>query len=355
MTLFLASEIARIYQANLQYDMALKFYDRISKSYRKECWYDLLSSICTRLFDCAVQVHNVQRQLECQVEMIHPVLAVASNYMAAAKETEKAASIYPTLSTLVSTLSSPAHVDMNQLVSFLDCDVQFQISPWQLHASVTIQLVLESMLDVAVEKLVLVFADSDLKLIFKNPSVSLSVDEGNTVGRAASKYRLLTGALDTAVSLSSVIYLPLFLKSGIKHIYQVSFYPPVTQQLLRVDSVKLYPAFGGQNSSIPCHLCLEFKLSDRPTKLAYTKWFYKRENDLVTWKTTSRRVDSREIRLEQREPNVSISTLPQTLPVFYLDEYSKLELAVVNNEDVEVHLIIILKIYAGHGTIETGK
>jgi hypothetical protein len=71
MTIFLASEIARIYQQNSEYEMALKFYERISITYRKEKWYTLLADILKRIKDCAFNIKNYKLFLSATLELIN--------------------------------------------------------------------------------------------------------------------------------------------------------------------------------------------------------------------------------------------------------------------------------------------
>eukprot|EP00842_Homolaphlyctis_polyrhiza_P001983 jgi/Hompol1/2786/HPOL_000378-RA len=69
-TIFLASDIARMYTEGGKFDMAFKFFDRISKTYRKECWFTILASINRWMMKCAHQLGLPKTAFECLVELL---------------------------------------------------------------------------------------------------------------------------------------------------------------------------------------------------------------------------------------------------------------------------------------------
>lgn len=71
LTLFLASEIARCYfEIGGKWEMALKFFDRIGKTYRKENWYTVLSSVLDYTIACGTKLQEWHIVVESLVELL---------------------------------------------------------------------------------------------------------------------------------------------------------------------------------------------------------------------------------------------------------------------------------------------
>lgn len=70
MALYLASEIAAIYAQHDKNEMALNFYDKICKTYRKEKWTFILKSICESVLSIAKKINNNQIAISCFVELL---------------------------------------------------------------------------------------------------------------------------------------------------------------------------------------------------------------------------------------------------------------------------------------------
>lgn len=60
-----------MYEESNRPEMALKFYDRISKTYRKEGWSVILASLLVAMKRCAKKVGFLDVAIECLVEMLH--------------------------------------------------------------------------------------------------------------------------------------------------------------------------------------------------------------------------------------------------------------------------------------------
>ncbi|CAG8556735.1 2174_t:CDS:10, partial [Cetraspora pellucida] len=70
MTLYLASEIAGTYVEARKYDMALKFFERIAKTYRKEDWHTILESILNWSLKCAKESGTWDNVVEYLIELL---------------------------------------------------------------------------------------------------------------------------------------------------------------------------------------------------------------------------------------------------------------------------------------------
>ncbi|KAG0050903.1 hypothetical protein BGZ83_004302 [Gryganskiella cystojenkinii] len=125
MTLFLASEIAGTYYAAGKFEMALKFFERIGKTYRKEGWNLILTSILKWSVQCAKELGYWENVVEYYIEMLSPVMP---------STLAKRLSIFDELISILHTEISPANkvshnplvLSMPQINSFVSCAVQFQ-------------------------------------------------------------------------------------------------------------------------------------------------------------------------------------------------------------------------------------
>ncbi|KAJ3205854.1 hypothetical protein HDU67_008582, partial [Dinochytrium kinnereticum] len=128
MTLYLASEIARIYETSGKHEMALTFFGRIKRTYRNENWPLIVRSILEISIRCAKSLAQRETVVECLVEMLSEWMtfdhkaraAVLHELMGILKAEEKWAGSIPRPSML------RVPVDMDQIHGFLSCSVQFR-------------------------------------------------------------------------------------------------------------------------------------------------------------------------------------------------------------------------------------
>ncbi|KAF9132227.1 hypothetical protein BGW39_000547 [Mortierella sp. 14UC] len=125
MTLFLASEIAGTYYTAGKFEMALKFFERIGKTYRKEGWNLILTSILKWSIQCAKELGYWENVVEYLIEMMSPDMPATE---------AKRASVFDELVSILHTEIHPANsavhkplvLSMSQINSFVSCAVQFQ-------------------------------------------------------------------------------------------------------------------------------------------------------------------------------------------------------------------------------------
>ena len=86
MTLFLASEIADEYFESNKYEMALKFYDRIAKNYRKEKWNAVLKTIIQKSLECAKRLRIWDKVLEYLTELMSESIDMSEGERAAVQQ-----------------------------------------------------------------------------------------------------------------------------------------------------------------------------------------------------------------------------------------------------------------------------
>ncbi|KAF9980703.1 hypothetical protein BGZ75_008056 [Mortierella antarctica] len=125
MTLFLASEIAGTYYTAGKFEMALKFFERIGKTYRKEKWNLILTSILKWSVQCAKELGYWENVLEYLIEMMSPDMPSTD---------PKRLSVFDELVSILHTEIHPANtvvhkplvLSMPEINSFVTCAVQFE-------------------------------------------------------------------------------------------------------------------------------------------------------------------------------------------------------------------------------------
>jgi len=75
MILYIASEMASQFFAVDKFVIAKKFFDRIAKSYRKEGWWTLLSSILNTSLVCAIKLGLINDFIEYSLELLTPEMS----------------------------------------------------------------------------------------------------------------------------------------------------------------------------------------------------------------------------------------------------------------------------------------
>ncbi|KAI9306763.1 Foie gras liver health family 1-domain-containing protein [Cunninghamella echinulata] len=147
MTLYLAAEIAGTYYESGKFEMALKFFERIGKTYRKERWYTILTSILRWSLRCAKELGSWERAIECLIELMSDALPMSDN---------KRGEIYQELllildkqkpsssSTADNKIPHPFHIYMTQINSFIQCHVQFREKTNYVNTPLAFQVTLQA-------------------------------------------------------------------------------------------------------------------------------------------------------------------------------------------------------------------
>ncbi|KAG0750066.1 hypothetical protein G6F16_001788 [Rhizopus arrhizus] len=125
MTLYLAAEIAGTYYETGKYDMAIKFFERIGKTYRKEKWSMVLTSILRWSLRCAKELASWEKAIECLVELMSDELPMTES-----KRNDIQRELLDMLAgnsqTAANIERSPLMIHMDQITSFLSCHVQIK-------------------------------------------------------------------------------------------------------------------------------------------------------------------------------------------------------------------------------------
>ncbi|KAK3843310.1 MAG: Foie gras liver health family 1-domain-containing protein [Linnemannia gamsii] len=125
MTLFLASEIAGTYYTAGKFEMALKFFERIGKTYRKEGWNLILTSILKWSIQCAKELGYWENVVEYLIEMMSPDMPATEAKRSSVFD-ELVSILHTDIHPANSSLHKPLVLSMPQINSFVSCAVQFQ-------------------------------------------------------------------------------------------------------------------------------------------------------------------------------------------------------------------------------------
>ena len=131
MTIVLASLIANAYVSAQKYDHALRFYDRIVKSYRKEKWYLLLGECLKMIGDCSINLGPTLIYYESLFEQLHRSVTKESGLQL----------VHERLEYVFKSSTEAIIIDMTKLLDFILCEFQFQAREakmkgyWQLLVS----------------------------------------------------------------------------------------------------------------------------------------------------------------------------------------------------------------------------
>ncbi|EIN06785.1 hypothetical protein PUNSTDRAFT_115294 [Punctularia strigosozonata HHB-11173 SS5] len=122
-TLLIAYRIAQTYYESGKFDMAVRFFERIAKTYRRERWNSMLAPLLVTWYKCAQQLGDVELTVRLLVEML-------AN--GAKMDDDDEASVQDDLlavlrSTVPSSSDEPLIVDLSESSPLLDASVVF----WQ--------------------------------------------------------------------------------------------------------------------------------------------------------------------------------------------------------------------------------
>jgi len=206
MTLYLARKIAKMYEEKNNYEIALKFYDRISKTYRNENWNVLLTDILKSIVKCSKETHSYQILIESLVELLSGDMSL---------EFSERIEIQEQLSGLISG-SIPfqmnedpinnrnIHIKLNNINSFVSCKVKFNKNETLINTPAKFQLDLNTnnikspAKPINFSKLLINFNDSNFNICLYNNEEETkdlsfnTVNDGENFRRVKNKNGLIT-------------------------------------------------------------------------------------------------------------------------------------------------------------------
>jgi hypothetical protein len=170
MTLYLAAEIAGTYYETGKFEMALKFFERIGKTYRKEKWHMVLTSILRWSLRCAKELVNFEKAVECLVELMSDELPMTET-----KRRDIQKELFDTLTNQPS--QAPLVISMDQINAFIACQVQIKHQTNFVGAPVEYQILLKANKGSPLDA----FRFNALKVVFNDARYNVVLrDDGST-------------------------------------------------------------------------------------------------------------------------------------------------------------------------------
>ncbi|WVQ98716.1 hypothetical protein IAU59_005847 [Kwoniella sp. CBS 9459] len=148
MALFVAFRIAEVYCQSNQYDMALRFFDRISQGFRRERWSPIVRQIRELWYECAQQTGSVETAARLLLEMMCPGSGVEGEDRSALQE-----DLLSLFKTTAPASTDPIIVDMEGQNDLLDVRAGFWSSESILSQKVAYQVTLRCPDDVDIENI----------------------------------------------------------------------------------------------------------------------------------------------------------------------------------------------------------
>ncbi|KAK6902899.1 hypothetical protein I203_108159 [Kwoniella mangroviensis CBS 8507] len=148
LALFVAFRIAEVYCQSAQYDLALRFFDRISQGFKRERWSPIVRQIRKLWYECAQQTGNVESAARLLVEMMSPDSGVEGEERAALQE-----DLLSLMKTTSPSSTEPIAVNLEGQNSLLNVQAGFWQSESTLSQSVPYQVILRCPGEVAIDEI----------------------------------------------------------------------------------------------------------------------------------------------------------------------------------------------------------
>ncbi|KAK5673417.1 hypothetical protein QVD99_000865 [Batrachochytrium dendrobatidis] len=356
MTLYLASDIARVYEEGKKYDMALKFFDRIGKTYRKEGWFTILASINRWMIKCALQLQLHAVALESIVELLsHQLTPLVSDRQAIFLE------IQTILQGNVSQATSlgpdgvlDVQLDMDQLTSFLQCNVQLKTSQAHVLESINYQLVLSALpralsqssrCYLPVNRILVKFSNSEYDMcllpLSSNEPISMQTEiaSARPIELIDCCDAVYTTVPQEGGRLYWVKYAPINIITGTSKIFEGVINASKNQEL-KIISVSIIL----ESPSI--RLAMIFNIQQRPSTFTKRQWLILPAGESIpryiglpnVGELSCIRIDQRELKVSHQYSFVSPG---------YIDELVPITIRLTNQESESMHLFISCRVCFG--------
>ncbi|KAI7879688.1 hypothetical protein K492DRAFT_216972 [Lichtheimia hyalospora FSU 10163] len=179
MTLYLAAEIAGTYYETGKYEMALKFFERIGKTYRKEQWHMVLASILRWSLRCAKEMGSWERAVECLVELLSSNLPMSDQ-----KRQDIQKELWDIIHRESDQQEEPTQLDiqMDQINPLLTCQLQFKSRANFVNTPVPFQVTLHTGTNSPLQPL----RFSAMRIMFNDPKYNCILKDIGNDGDLAS-------------------------------------------------------------------------------------------------------------------------------------------------------------------------
>ncbi|KAI9347023.1 Foie gras liver health family 1-domain-containing protein [Obelidium mucronatum] len=357
MTLFLAAEIARVYESSGRHEMALKFFERISKTYRKENWPAVLGVILAKTVECA-------RKVEGRVaSVVEGLVELCSEHITSGKEERETV-----WQELVAVLQGPpgggggGHphdrfstvVEMDKINAFMGCGVQFKKPNGYVRDGVRFQVTLFPQGGEAGWPVP--FALSKIRILFSNGRLdNLWIHDGAApenagATQAGGKVSFIDCSStvrevdpdgkpgDTPTSTGkerrvSVHRGDLVLVPGVKKVFEGQVIPMESEDLKIIGVVVTIEKDAGTVN-------LQYKIGERPEDPSIRrKWFSVSDSTKPRFIGLDGHGELSTVRVIQRQPKLKLRLVDHVGPIL-LDETFPMILELSNEEDEDLEGVV---------------
>ncbi|KAF9022277.1 hypothetical protein BDZ89DRAFT_208493 [Hymenopellis radicata] len=148
LTLWIAYRIGQTYFDSGKFDMAVRFFERIARTYRRESWDTMLRPLLTTWYACVQQLGDVELSVRLLIEMLgHGLEDVDEPGTLQGDLLEVLKSTVPT------TPDEPLLIDSSESQPIFDCDVVFWQTEVKVGEAAAFQLTITAPEDVAISDL----------------------------------------------------------------------------------------------------------------------------------------------------------------------------------------------------------
>ncbi|TFK74712.1 hypothetical protein BDN72DRAFT_812681 [Pluteus cervinus] len=168
LTLWIAYRIAQTYYDSGKFDMAVRFFERIAKTYRREQWDPMLRPLLSTWYACAQRLGDVELSIKLLIEMLGQD----------SEDAEDPSSLEEDLlavlkSTVPSSTDAPLTIDLAEARPILTINVDFWSSEVKVNETAAFQLSLEApkhtvISSLPIDSIAFYYSDDELPLVVRH-------------------------------------------------------------------------------------------------------------------------------------------------------------------------------------------
>ncbi|KAJ3393816.1 hypothetical protein HDU92_007453 [Lobulomyces angularis] len=361
-SLYLAGEIARLYYLGGKFDMALKFFDRINKTYRKDRWFYILKHILRETILCASKLGVFNVVIESLLELLGLGEDVVDEllFLLDGKDLnerqllqkngiEKLPSMDSSMDLFTPVQgrekvyfnsfdpeNTSVEIDMNTINSFIDCSFQFKYPECVAGESMEYQVNfwarkgIEFTSALKFSKLLIKFSESDYDV-----EISSNIDDVDTNDQSISDINFYN-MCKNANNEKNFQVRSLYFQSGQKYTFQGLIKPKDSMLELKFTEAKAIL----QNSLKSREIILNFRVKDHinDNEKKLRTWITKDNNEIVKKLVLPGIGEVSALQINQRQPKVNI-VLKHCTPA-YIEEVHPVSVFVTNEENEEIDVFL---------------
>ncbi|RCI01137.1 hypothetical protein CU098_002795 [Rhizopus stolonifer] len=341
MTLYLAAEIAGTYYETGKFEMAIKFFERIGKTYRKEKWHMVLTSILRWSLRCAKELSSWSRAIECLVELMSDDLPMAEN-----KRNDIQKELMDMLGSDKTQEYTHLVIQMDQINAFVACQVQIKQQTNFVGTPIEYQVVLKTDKTSPPAP----FRFQAVRVVFNDPEYNLIIQDMG-----------IEEGLPKSVELNDVTKTTKMTEEGeYKGWSTTKADLRVYQGQIKAFQGSLIPQACGELKIV--HICLDMISPQWHIELDYPldklneeqpsyrrKWLEGLSNEKPSYKILTGRGCLSTVMVMQKPPSIDLK-FEHAAPAL-LDELFKLNVTITSSEEEPIQAILIADIKNSEGPV----